>query len=137
MMPKSYREYTIERPDYSDTLKLRVYKTVKGMRQGSQALQEEPHSDEFSAAFHSTFMIQDEGLFVSSMYGIILLNEQNLGMTDVCHECIHAAFAHDRWINRFTGSYDNHDHEERFAYYYDWLLIEVLKTLKKAGHKVK
>ena len=131
-MPKPYREFIITRPDHSDTVKLRVYKTLRGMTAKTK-------EKNYTAIFQTTHGIDcdDDGFFTSSMYGTIGLNEQHMNLAAVSHECIHAAFAWDRRINRYTGSHEAHDMEERFAWYYEWLLAEVLKTLKKSGYKVK
>ena len=134
-----HKEYIIERPDYSDTLKVRVYKTAKSMMQSAKLLDKTDKSPEkFTAMFHTTHGIDTDkdGMFMSSMYGIIILNEQNMDLANVSHECLHAAFAHDRRINRYIGKYE-HEHEERFARYFEWLLTKVLETLKTAGYKVK
>jgi hypothetical protein len=128
----NYREYTIKRPDYSDTLKIQVYKTEKSMMKAKGDYKP------CTAIFQTTKGIDcdSEGFFTSSMYGIIALNEQNMDIQNIAHECIHAAFAWDRRINRYTGNHEDHDIEERFAGYYEWLLVEVLIILKKAGYKI-
>ena len=133
-----YREFIINRPDYADTLKLRVYKKAKAMRLDSQSLDNRfKFNDDFSAVFHATHGMDcdADGFFTSSMFVIILLSEEDLTIAAVSHECLHAAFAHDRRINRYIGKYE-HEHEERFARYFEWLLIKVLETLKAAGYKV-
>jgi hypothetical protein len=137
-MATNYREFTIQRPDYSDMLKVRVYKTVKTMHNGALKTNKDKSTLNFSAMFQATYAIDndDHGYFTSNHIGTIFFNEQNLDITHISHECIHAAFAWDRNINHYFGNHNNYDDEERLAFYYDWLLVEVIKTLKKAGYKI-
>ena len=136
---KKYKAYEITRPDYSDVLKVRVYKTVKDMHKGALKINKDVASLTFTAAFCATHLIRDDnyGCFCSDYFGTVVLNEQNLSIAHISHECVHAAFSWDRNINRYYGNHNDYDAKERFVSYFDWLFIEVLQTLKKAGHKVK
>jgi len=137
----NYREFTIERQDYFDTIKVRVYKTARSLRKACEEFTgiKGSHS-ETDGSFASTVPnnpTNAEGKKDRFMFGIIMLCEQYMEMQIIVHECIHATFKHEKNIIGFRGNYSNDEHEERFGYYYEWLLLEVLKTLKKAGYRVK
>jgi hypothetical protein len=129
-------------------MKLRVYKTMKGLQKGAKALVDitgNPYKQTFEntdAGFWTApgEVLKDkrrEGLFTSSMLGIILLCEEHLEMGIIAHECAHTTFKHDKYINRFSGRYENNEDEERFCYYFEWLFLEVIKILKKEKFYIK
>ena len=132
----NYKEFAITRPDFSDMLNVRVYKTANNMRKGIIELVnsfDKTNKDNYYDV-DGAFCLTVNGAFIS--YGIIFLCEEFMELKIIIHECLHASFKHDKYINCFEGKYEN-GHEERLCYYNEWLLIEVLNTLNNAGYKVK
>jgi hypothetical protein len=83
----------------------------------------------------------DNDLMTCNNFCVIFLNEKEMTYNTIIHECIHAAFAHEKYIERFELDYSGEDditfgasHEERLAYYMGWLAAEVLQLLKKQGY---
>lgn len=69
------------------------------------------------------------------LFAYMHLNEENLGVGVVAHECLHAAFAHERMI-MFECSYgdDCGKDEERIAYLLTDIIRGVCDVLNKNGH---
>jgi hypothetical protein len=145
---KNYKEFGINRPGFTDGIKVRVYKTPESMRKGYLAERSkfdrrkntEDISDSVGIFFTIGYMLSDhiEGRYTGDIYGIMFLNEKFITPEVVIHECTHAVFSHEEDIVRFKMDYHigrlEINHEERFAYYMDWLSAEVLQLLQKAGY---
>lgn len=145
-MAKTYREYDIKRPGFTDGIKIRVYKTPESMRKGYLAewsrfngrkRNTEALSDSVGMFYSPCYMTSDliEGRFTGDVCGIMFLNEKFITPEVIVHECVHVTFQHEQDIARFKMDYSNRgktsEHEERFAYYLGWLAAEVLQLLKK------
>jgi hypothetical protein len=137
---KNYTEYVVTRPGFKDGIKIRIYKTPQAMRKGYLAerakyTRRRDHadfSDTMGIFFDTPSLVSDkaEGHFITERYGTMFLNEQFITPEILIHECCHAAFSHERYIERFGMDYSRDGdliHEERFAYYHGWLAAEVLK----------
>jgi hypothetical protein len=145
-MAKNYKEFELKRPDFKDSIKIRMYKTPEAMRRGflaEKARYTKQNDDDMSGTmglfFDTPYMVSDtaDGRFIGDMYGIMFLNEKVLTPEIVIHECIHTSFAHERNIERFDMNYSDDGpliHEERFAYFCGWLAAEVMQLLKKQGY---
>jgi len=70
-----------------------------------------------------------------SLYAYMHLNEENLGVGVVAHECLHVAFAHERMMmfNMIYGDGCGRD-EERIAYHLTDIIRGVYEVLNKNGH---
>jgi hypothetical protein len=142
----NYREFDINRPGFTDGIKVRVYKTPESMRRGylaerakfTRKKNTEDISDSVGMFFTPGHMISDkiEGRFTGDVYGIMFLNEKFTTPEIVIHECSHAAFSLEENIVRFRLDFntDTLEQDERFAYYIGWLSAEVLQLLKKEGY---
>jgi hypothetical protein len=145
-MTRNYKEYDVKRPGFTDSIKVRVYKTPESMRKGylaeramfTRKKNTEDISDAAGLFFTVGYMISDkiEGRYTGDVYGIMFLNEKFITPEIVIHECAHAAFSHEENIVRFKMDYnaDTLEHEERFSYYLGWLSAEVLQLLRKDGY---
>jgi len=141
---KRYEEFTITRRDFNDTLKLRIYNTNRKMMNGCartcKYLGFKAPEGDYNGAW---IVIPDAKCKFTGrsaqtdMFGIILLNEENMTTDIIAHECLHAAFSHSKFINHYKGNYDDMDHEEEFVKYFQYLLEAVLFKLKEAGYKIK
>ena len=140
---KTYNEFLIERPGYCDTLKVRVYKTKKTMKRDSEKIckvfKYEIKSGDFDAVWTDTPNAKckyTQGKASPLMFGVMFFNEEKLTTDIIAHECLHSSFSHDYFVTQYKGFY-NGDDEERLVCYFQWLLLTILKTLKKAGYKFK
>ena len=134
---RNYKEFTITRPDYYDTLKVRVYKTLQSLQKACKEINKnQDFSETDGAEINSGFKIINGINYTPDMFTIICLCEQSMELEIIAHECIHATFTHERNVLRFNAVYIEKEHEERFAYYYNWLLSIILKTLLDNGYKV-
>jgi hypothetical protein len=138
----NYKEYVISRPGFHDRITIRIYKTAKSMWKGflteyARFTRRKIHDDltnTMGIFFDIPPLVSDKagGLFTSEQFGIIFFNEQCITPEVIIHECCHAAFSHERNIERFGMDYSKNEdltHEERFVYYHAWLASEVLKVL--------
>jgi hypothetical protein len=145
-MAKNYKEYSIQRPGFTDRVEVRVYKNAQKMRNGN-LLEQRKYYKRFNIAPDNAIGIffrspafkpkGNENVFSGETVGIIFLNEQNLTYDVIIHECCHCAFAHEKDINCYKMDYGDDadiEHEERFCYYLDWLAAEVLQLLKQQGY---
>jgi hypothetical protein len=145
-MSKNYSEFEVKRSGFTDSIKVRVFKTPESMRRGYLAEYAKyirhRNTDDLTTTMGFCFcvppMVSDraEGLFTPEAYAIIFLNEKFITPEIVIHECAHATFSHEKNIARFKMDYhvDTIEHEERFCYYLGWLAAEVLHLLKKEGY---
>ena len=137
---KDYKEYAVTRPGFKDGITIRLYKTPRAMRKGYlteyakyiRRKNSDSLSDTMGIFFDIPPLVSDRagGFFTSERFGIMFLNEQFITPEIIIHECCHAAFSHERYIERFGMNYSKDGeltHEERFAYYHGWLAAEVLK----------
>ncbi|MDR1249317.1 MAG: hypothetical protein LBK63_08450 [Treponema sp.] len=147
-MAKNYKEFDVKRPGFTDSVKIRIYKTPESMRKGY--LEEwnkfHPHKknsedlyDSVGLFYPTGYLVADHigGRFTSNIYGIMFFNEKFTTQEIIVHECAHAAFSHEKNIERFGMDYSEDDamiHEERFAYYLGWLSYMALDILKKQGY---
>jgi hypothetical protein len=144
---KNYKEYDIKRPGFTDSIKVRVFKTPESMQKGylteRAKFTRRKHTEDLTSTMGICFnvppMVSDraEGLFTPEVYAIIFFNEKFLTPEIVVHECCHSAFTHEQDIERFGMDYSDREdiaHEERFAYYLGWLAAEVLSLLRKEGY---
>jgi hypothetical protein len=146
VMAKNYKEYSIKRPEFTDSIKIRIYKTPESMRKGyleerAKYTREKYPGDltgTMGLFFNIGYMVSDkiDGRFTGDVYGIMFLNEKFLTPEIAIHESVHATFTHEHNIERFGMDYSEDEsliHEERFAYYVGWLSYTVLDLLKKQG----
>ncbi len=77
-----------------------------------------------------------KGDFTSDTFGTMFLAETELTPEYIAHECLHAAFAYDRFVRRFNMHYgeDCNDDEERIAYYLMYCIKNVTKILIDNKH---
>jgi len=72
------------------------------------------------------------------MFAACFLNENNLGVGTVAHECLHIAMAHERFVSRFGMDYGDGDSglddEERLAYLLTDTVSGVYNVLYDNGH---
>ena len=141
---KYYHEIKIERKDYLDTLKVRVYKTNKMMVNGCNKTCKYLKIQKPIGIYNGVWINvpyakckYSNELANPLMFGLLLLNEEYLTTDIIAHECLHAAFAHNKYINNYIGKYDKREQEEELAHYFQWLLLNVNYELKKARFKVK
>jgi hypothetical protein len=75
----------------------------------------------------------------SNIVGHMFLCEEHLTYPIISHECLHAAMAHERFLERFKMEYGGgvNQHEERLAYYHTYCVEEVVKQLLKHKFKIK
>jgi len=142
----NYKEFFMNRKGYKDYLVVRVYKTNKSMHSGCKKLDlyykyNSPPAPDASAFFVCTPVSKcnkTKSETTAEMYGIILLNEEYLIYDLIAHECLHAAIAHDRLINRYMNDYYNENgEEEKLCWYFQWLFANVIYALKDEGFKIK
>jgi hypothetical protein len=151
-MTKNYREFEIRRPGFTDYLTLRVFKSPGAMRRGYRAEYENwfKKFDEngldaaIGICFKTPYMENkhnNKELMTCNNFCIIFLNEKEMSYNTVIHECVHAAFAHEKYIERFALDYSGEEditfgcsHEERLCYYTGWLAAEALRVLRKQGY---
>ncbi len=126
-MKRSYPYiYDLKRPQYKFFFQLLVFRDESSMQLGIRKYHKSHGIDggfesidrtlaQFSPYVRRCVTEDDDGLF-----GYMFLNEKNLGVGIVAHECLHAAFAYDRFINGFDACYGDGQHrlddEERLAY---------------------
>jgi len=141
---KRFNEIIITRPDYSDTLTVRVYKTNKKMMNGCARTCKRCGYNMPAGEYIGAWIDMPDAKCRRTkltarpvMYGVMLLNEENMKTDVIAHECLHAAFSHNKYINSYSGNYSDEEHEEDLVRYFQWLLDQVLLKLKKAGYKVK
>lgn len=69
-------------------------------------------------------------------FAYLFLNEENLGVGVVAHECLHAAMARERFVNKFKMEYGPEcgTHEERLAYLFSDISRGVYDILYENGH---
>jgi hypothetical protein len=146
-MVKNYKEFDIQRPEFTDRVKIRIYKTPESMRKGYLAERSKftkrkttmDLSTTMGLFFDIGYMVSDkiDGRFTGNVYGIMFLNEKFLTQEIAVHECVHTTFTHEKNIERFDMDYSEDwamIHEERFCYHLGWLAAEVLQLLKKEGY---
>jgi hypothetical protein len=142
----NYREFFITREGYKDYLTVRVYKTCKAMHIGSKKTEahykyKDANAPDAGAFFIASPVSKCKKTYCEStpeMYGIILLNEENLTNELIAHECLHAALAHERLINRYMlDYYKENGEEERLCWYFQWLYANVIFALKDEGFKIQ
>ena len=139
-------QFYITKDGYKDYLTVRVYKTQKAMYEASEKLgalyKNESNGDKDSTAWFITTPVNKckftNSEFTADMYGIILLNEEYLLYDLIAHECLHAALAHERLINRYMLDYYNENgEEERLAWHMQYIFANILDALKEYGYKVR
>jgi len=142
----NYKEFFITRKGYKDYLSLRVYKTNKAMYAGCKKTDKHykynsPSVPDAGAFFFPSPVSKCNKTYsetTAEMYGIILLNEEELVYDLIAHECLHASIAHDRIINRYMNDYYNENgEEEKLCCYFQWLFANVIYALKDEGYKIK
>jgi hypothetical protein len=147
-MARNYKEFDLKRPGFTDSIKIRIYKTPESMQKGYQEeyakYSKRKITDDLITTMGFCFnvppMVSDlaEGLFTGEIYAILFLNEKFLTPEIAIHECVHAAFTHEQDIERFDMNYagrkENNIHEERFCYYSGWMAAEALRILKEKGY---
>ena len=121
---------------------MRVYKTKKTMKKGNNEIcklfKYERGSEDYDAVWTDTPNTKCKFTQETArplMFGVIFLNEEKLTADIIAHECLHAAFSHDYFVNHYNGHY-NGDDEERIVMYFQWLFATVLFEINKAGYKV-
>jgi hypothetical protein len=146
-MAKNYKEFDVQRPGFTDSIKIRIYKTPESMRKGYLAefarYSKWKITDDLTTTMGFCFNVPPmvsslaEGRFTGNIYAILFLNEKFLTPEIVIHECVHATFTHEQDIERFNMNYagrkEDNAHEERFCYYSGWLAAEALQLLRKQG----
>jgi hypothetical protein len=146
-MAKNYKEFDIQRPGFTDRVKIRIYKTPESMRKGylgerAKFTRRKTTGDlttTMGLFFNTGYMVSDkiDGRFTGDVCGIMFLNEKFLTPEIALHECVHATFTHEKNIERFDMDYAEDwamIHEERFCYYLGWLAAEVLQLLRSQGY---
>jgi hypothetical protein len=85
------------------------------------------------------FPALDDRRWYSSHYATMFVNEEQLCIEIVAHECLHLAMAHERFVYHFNMCYGDGDKddikdEERICYYHGRVVETVFKLLHKHGH---
>jgi hypothetical protein len=133
--------YTLQRDGWTDCIHLFVDKTERAMH---RRIAKRSVTNKWKPIFTADSLKDTLGLvkpFVTidpnAPFAEIFLNEENLGVGVVAHECLHVAMAHERYINHFAMRYDpdngNAD-EERLAYYLTSVVKGVYNVLYDNGH---
>lgn len=92
-------------------------------------------TDDLAGYFHPVSSVDIQTGMRSPLFGYMVLNEHDLGVGIVTHECLHAAFALER-LNFFSCSYGNDclKDEERLAHLLTDVVRGVYNTLYEHGH---
>ena len=129
----------IARPCYSNGFRLRIYKTRKTMFNAIKNNYEQKRmdinlEDAVGVVFETDEIVdnkkeQEEYKLFANMY----LNEEDINVDVIAHECTHATFMFERNVMRYLGVYDGNDGtgdspEERFAYTLGSFVDEVIKA---------
>jgi hypothetical protein len=64
-------------------------------------------------------------------FGIIILSKEEIDVSIVTHECLHAALFYERYINKHKSSYNKIENEERLAYLVEQFTLSVFDVLIK------
>jgi len=138
----------ISRPLYSNGFKLKVYNTRKNML---GAIKNNYNARNFAADINDAagvvFEMDDiwedkKNCEEYKLFAIMYLNEEDIDVDIITHECTHAAFIHERNIVRYIGIYDGNDGtgdspEERFCYTIGAFVDEVIKACLESKVNLK
>jgi len=136
--------YTLQRDGWTDFIHLFVDKTAKAMR---RRIAKRSVADKWKP-IHTLESLKDTlglvqpiiSIDPSQPYAEVFLNEENLGVGIVAHECLHVAMAHERFVSRFAMNYGpgegggSLEDEERLAYYLTSVVKGVYNVLYDNGH---
>jgi hypothetical protein len=77
-----------------------------------------------------------EGIPQGNEYAHMFLNEKDLTIGVLSHECLHVAMAHERLVYKFAMCYGDEitDDEERLCYYHTYVIRAVVECLDKNNH---
>jgi hypothetical protein len=93
------------------------------------------------ACIHTPPVPTKRGTFYPGMFCTVFLNLEYITPEVVTHEALHAAFAHERYVNRYTGEFDSSPCEERIASCLEdiregmWKAVQFTKASKKNKRK--
>jgi hypothetical protein len=143
---KKYRIKTD--PSRSEYFDLIILSTQKGMNKYVE-LYSDKHGMKIEHDAHTAGLVQgtqiheypamDDRKWFSSHFATMFLNEEQLCLEIIAHECLHLAMAHERFVvhfdMRYGGElYDDISDEERLAYFHGRVFDGVYAILKKNGH---
>jgi len=131
------KSYKIKTDGFREYVILNIYKRKSDMH---RALNKAgiKHGDCLGLFRPSPSRYDETIRYTADMIGTMYLCEGHLGAKIVPHECLHAAMAHERIINRFEMNYgdgfESLDDEERLAYLLSFYCHEVYEILYSNGH---
>jgi len=139
-MNKNEDIYQIKKPGWNATFIVHVSKTRKAMVKATldfyKQMKWDPKFDNIDN--NETFgrVIQIEGIPQKNEFAHMFLNEQDLDIGVLTHECLHVALAHERLIFRFGMCYGDEitDDEERLCYYHTHAVRAVYDLLIANNH---
>jgi hypothetical protein len=134
------KRYVMRRDGWLDYFVMKVYSTPSNLRHGVTRDGGEPDPTCEGLVQPNVLLYRDGtlGAFSSTMFATVYLCEPRLRLSPgyLAHECLHIAFAHERFILRYKMEYGPQcsAQEERLAYYHMDIVDGVTKTLRKGGH---
>jgi hypothetical protein len=128
----------MRRAIWNDYWKMRVYKTLKAMQSDLFDEGIETNIDTLALVHPSCGYSPkgEETIFYGPMFATLYVCEERMGSELLCHESVHIAMAHERYIMRFGMKYgeDCDEDEERLAYYTGRVFRGIVETLREHGH---
>lgn len=138
-MSKNTKIYIMKKDNYTDHYEMHVSKNVKIMREHIKDIYKENkwvikyYIDEVKGLVSP---IISNNSVNNHPYCYLFLNEDDLGVGTVAHECLHISMTHERFINRFKMNYGLQigEDEERLAYYLTDVVKGVYNVLYENKH---
>ena len=131
--------YDMHRDGWNDYWRMAVYKTNKAMLKGLADEGIKDFTADTLALVHpsATYTHKDEyGGFASDMFATLFVSQENMGSEVLCHESVHIALAHERYVLRYGMDYgdDCNPDEERLAYFTGKVFRGIVETLRRHKH---
>lgn len=136
--------YEMRRDGWRDYFELHVSPNAHAMRMHAEATYRKimhPLPEGWASTIGVVLpLYRTSGGVGDGLFAYCFLNEQDLGAGVVSHECLHVAFAHERFVLQFGMDYGDGmgDHtmvdEERLAYFLTATVKGVYNTLYDNGH---
>jgi hypothetical protein len=136
---KSTKIYIMKKDNYTDHYEMHVSKNVNIMREHIKEVYRENKfklSSEIDEVKGLVSPIASTSSCNDHPFCYLFLNENDLGIGVVAHECLHISTTHERFINRFKMDYGLQigEDEERLAYYLTDCVKGVYNVLYENKH---
>lgn len=132
--------YILRRPGWKHYFELHVSKTRKAMLAHTDTMMHElgrettPYGIKAQVTnfVRQTFSVTDS----NGIFAIMFVNEQDMGIALLAHECLHVAMAHERFTGVYEMIYSDpySSVEEGLAYLLSDVVDLVIKTLDTNNH---